>query len=182
MNENARRPELGQFFIDKYKKLVGYFQANYSDLSDMEVEDVVSDLMADLLERVDVLDRVENLSAYIYRAVRNRALDYLRRRKKTVSLDEDRSGEADNPMRGRVPELIYDMTAELEGAEIRDRLLKALDTLEPSQRAVWIATELEGRSFQDLSDEWDVPLGTLLARKHRAKAALQKELRDFNKP
>ncbi len=179
MNEKAGKPEPGQFFVDKYKKLVKYFEANYSDLSDMEAEDIVSDLMADLLEKVDILDRVENVSAYIYQSIRNKANDYLRRRGKTVSLEDTVSEAAGNSPRETIPEPYYDMTAELESSEIRDRLMKALDALEPNQRAVWIATELEGRSFRDLSEEWGMPIGTLLARKHRANAVLQKKLQDF---
>jgi RNA polymerase sigma factor (sigma-70 family) len=71
------------------------------------------------------------------------------------------------------------MESEIEASEIRGRLVEALDALEPNQRAIWVATELDGYSFRELSKEWGVPVGTLLARKHRANAALQKELQDF---
>ena len=57
MDEKAGKRDLGRFFSEKYRKLVRYFQVNYSDLSDMEAEDIVSDLMADLFEKVDILDR-----------------------------------------------------------------------------------------------------------------------------
>ncbi len=179
MDDEAGKRDLGRFFSDKYRKLVRYFQVNYADLSDMEAEDIVSDLMTDLLERADILDRVGNLSAYIYRSIRNKANDYLRRRKKTVSLDASVSEEAEHSAGEALLELRYDMTAELEASEIRRRLARALDALEPNQRAVWIATELEGYPFQELSEEWGVPVGTLLARKHRANAALQKLLQDL---
>ncbi len=168
--------KLGRFFSEQYRKLVRYFRTNYSNLSEMEAEDIVSDLMADLFAKIDILDGVENLTAYVYQAVRNKAGDYLRRRRKTVSLDDPVSEEAD---RSAAEALQGDATAELEAAEIRDRLGKALGALEPNQRAIWIATELEGYSFRELSEEWGVPIGTLLARKHRANAALQKELHDF---
>lgn len=179
MDEKAGKRDLGRFFSERYRKLVGYFQANYSDLSNMEAEDIVSDLMTDLFEKVEILNRVENISAYVYQSIRNKASDYLRRRKKTVSLDDTGPEDSDHTARETIPELRYDMTGELEASEIRDRLVEALDGLEPNQRAVWIATELDGYSFQELSEEWDVPIGTLLARKHRANAALQKKLQDF---
>jgi RNA polymerase sigma factor (sigma-70 family) len=179
MDEKTGERDLGRFFSEKYRKLVRYFQVNYADLSDMEAEDIVSDLMADLFEKAGILGPVENLSAYIYQAVRNKANDYLRRRKKTVSLDEPVSEETDQSARKAIPEPRYDMTGELEAPEIRRRLVQALAALEPNQRAVWIATELDGCSFSELSEEWGVPIGTLLSRKHRANAALQKELRDF---
>jgi RNA polymerase sigma factor (sigma-70 family) len=179
MSEQAGKSDLGRFFSEKYQKMVGYFQANYSDLSDMEAEDIVSDLMTDLLEKSELMRNVENMSAYIYRSVRNKANDYLRRRKKTVSFKDAASDEEQAPGRETVPEPHYDMESEIEASEIRGRLAEALDALEPNQRAVWIATELDGYSFRELSEEWSVPVGTLLARKHRANAALQKELQDL---
>ncbi len=179
MDEIAGKNNLGQFFSEKYGKLVKYFQMNYSDLSEMDAEDIVSEVMADLFEKVDIMSHVENLSAYIYQSIRNKANDYLRKRKKTVSLDDSVSEEADHSMREAIPEPQYDMAAELDASEIWNRLVQALDTLDPNQRAVWIAIELDGYSFRELSAEWGVPVGTLLARKHRANAALQKKLQDF---
>ncbi len=179
MDEIAGKNNLGQFFSEKYGKLVKYFQMNYSDLSEMDAEDIVSEVMADLFEKVDIMSHVENLSAYIYQSIRNKANDYLRKRKKTVSLDDSISEEADHSMGGAIPEPQYDMAAELDASEIWNRLVQALDTLDPNQRAVWIAIELDGYSFRELSAEWGVPVGTLLARKHRANAALQKKLQDF---
>jgi RNA polymerase sigma factor (sigma-70 family) len=177
MSDTSGTTEVTRFFIEKYRTLVRYFQASYSDLSEMEAEDIVSDLMADLLERSEIMARVENTSAYIFRSIRNRVNDYLRRRKRTVPFET--SGEGDDPTPGSIPEPSYDMTAEFAASEIRGRLVSALDDLAPDQRAVWIATELDGRSFQELADDWETPLGTLLARKHRANAALQKALQDL---
>ncbi len=179
MNGTAGKPEVSRFFIEKYKKLVKYFQTSYSDLSEMEVEDIVSDLMTDLLGRSEIMDRVENTSAYIFQSIRNKINDYLRRKKKTVSLESSLPDTEGGQPPETVQEPSYDMTVELEAAEIRGRLIQALDALEPNQRAVWVATELEGRSFRKLSEEWQTPVGTLLARKHRANAALQKALQDY---
>ncbi len=179
MNEQEEKQDFAGFFSNQYRKLVRYFRARYGDLSEMEVEDIVSDLMADLFDRVDITEPVENLAAYIYRSVQNRAVDYLRRRKKTISFDAAVDDEEDRPGRQAIPEPAYDMEPELEAREIRRRLSDALDTLEPDQRAVWIATEIAGRSFRELAAEWGAPIGTLLARKHRANAALQKELQDL---
>jgi len=177
MNETSGTTEVARFFIDKYRTLVRYFQASYSDLSEMEAEDIVSDMMVDLLERSEIMARVENTSAYIFRSIRNRVNDYLRRKKRTVPFETSAGG--DDPAVGKIREPTYDMTAELAASEIRGRLVSALDGLAPDQRAIWIATELDGRAFQDLADEWGTPLGTLLARKHRANAALQKALQDL---
>ncbi len=58
-------------------------------------------------------------------------------------------------------------------------MFQALDELEPKQRAAWIATEIDGYTFRELAEEWGEPIGTLLARKHRATNALQKALKDL---
>jgi DNA-directed RNA polymerase specialized sigma24 family protein len=50
--------------------------------------------------------------------------------------------------------------------------------LEPKQRAVWIATEIEGYTFKELAAKWEEPIGTLLSRKSRATKILRKLLKD----
>jgi len=145
----------------------------------MEVEDIVSDLMTDLFNRADITEQVENMGAYLYCSIQNKVIDYLRRRKKTIAFDNTDDRENGDERSGTVPEPSYDMQPELDAVEIRKRLIKALDELAPDQRAVWIAIEQDGYTFRELATEWGVPLGTLLARKHRANAALQQALQDL---
>ena len=52
----------------------------------------------------------------------------------------------------------------------------------PDHRAVLIATELKGKSFRELSEEWDEPMGTLLSRKSRAVKTLRKLLEEERTP
>ena len=178
MIEQEQDKNVTGFFSRQYGKLVRSFRARYTDLSQMEVEDIISDLMTDFFNRVDITEEVENIGAYVYRSIQNKIIDYLRRRKKTVSFNETVDDE-EGAERTVYSEPVYDMQAELDASEIRERLTLALDNLEANQRAVWIATELDDYSFRELSEEWGVPLGTLLARKHRAVAALQKALQDL---
>jgi RNA polymerase sigma factor (sigma-70 family) len=69
-----------------------------------------------------------------------------------------------------------------EGEAIRQVLLEqveeALDDLPPEQREVFIAHELEGASFKELSARWDVSVNTLLSRKRYAVLALREQLQD----
>jgi DNA-directed RNA polymerase specialized sigma24 family protein len=62
-------------------------------------------------------------------------------------------------------------------------IFKAMDELSVGERAVILATEFEGKSFKDLAEEWEIPLGTLLARKSRALDKIRKQLTGrFNHP
>ena len=59
-------------------------------------------------------------------------------------------------------------------------LREAIAQLRPDEQAVIIATEFEERSYEELSDEWEIPIGTLLSRKHRALSKLHKILLNKN--
>ena len=144
----------------------------------MEVEDIVSGMMTDLFDKVDISEQVENIGAYIYRSIQNRTIDYLRRKKKGVSFDDSGTDTEDKREQSSL-EPKYDMQDEIDSWDTRERLVAALDRLEANQRAIWVATEIDGYSFRELAEEWDVPIGTLLSRKHRAVTALQNELQDL---
>jgi RNA polymerase sigma-70 factor (ECF subfamily) len=134
------------------------------DAADRDAEDIVQDVMLGLFDRADITVPIENLSAYIYRALRNRVTDMFRRKRDVASLVE------------LVHESAEDAVDALENKELRESVVKAIDNLSDEQRAVVIATEFEDRSFRELSEEWEIPIGTLLARKSRALQKIKSEL------
>jgi RNA polymerase sigma factor (sigma-70 family) len=149
--------------------LLRYLRRRISDLDEMDLEDAVSDTTIMLLQRADLIPFSE-LTAYLYRAVYNKAIDLLRRRKHSVTLDVPAE---------RLPHSGADPAVLAEQSEFQERLFKALAELGPEQREVWIATELEGYSFRELAESWDEPIGTLLARKHRATERIRVALADL---
>lgn len=52
-------------------------------------------------------------------------------------------------------------------------MFQSIELLKPDQRAIIFETEFEGTSFEELSERWNVPIGTLLSRKHRAIVKLK---------
>lgn len=115
-----------------------------------------------------------NLSAYIYQAIRNRIVDSLRKKKRAVAIESF----ADQEKRNYLLNTITDETEEEnEYSDIEPALLReAIAELRPDEQAVIIATVFEERSYEELSEEWEVPVGTLLSRKHRALSKLYKIL------
>ena len=73
-----------------------------------------------------------------------------------------------------------DIPARMEQSERRKALAEVIGKLEPKQRAVIIATGLQGKSFRELSALWHAPLGTLLSRKSRAIKAMRTMLNDLD--
>jgi RNA polymerase sigma factor (sigma-70 family) len=172
----AQAPGPAGFFEAEHGRLVGYVRRWLDGFSEEEAEDVVQDVALNVFDRADVTAPIRDLSAYVYRALKNRVIDLLRRRKATLSLDQPAGGE-DSPA---LADLVRDETgapeADFERKELAGRLWEALEALAPEDRAILIATELEGWTFQELAEEWDAPLGTLLARKSRALKKVRKFL------
>jgi RNA polymerase sigma-70 factor (ECF subfamily) len=156
--------KIGEFFRTEYSRLVRFVRRRIDDAADRDAEDIVQDVMLNLFNKADITVPIENLSGYIYQALRNRITDMLRKKKETPSLRE------------LVQPLKDDTAQTIEQKELKAKVFDAIDNLNDDQRAVVIATEFENRSFRELSEEWRIPLGTLLARKSRALQKIKKEL------
>jgi RNA polymerase sigma factor (sigma-70 family) len=125
---------------------------------------------------------IEDVTAWLFRVARNRITD-LFRRKRPVSLadaggsDEDgeRLGLEDllpSPETG--PDALYARQVLLEELQL------AIDELPEEQRAVFVAHELEGRSFKDMAAETGVGVNTLLSRKRYAVLHLRERLQGIH--
>ena len=181
MKPEKQRPKLVEFFRSEYGRLVGYVRRMIDDVAERDGEDIVQDVMLNAFNLADLNAPIENVSAYLYQSLRNRVVDYLRKRKSgTVSLEELVLEESDL----KLGDLLYDAdnnpVVEFERREMLHFLFEAIDTLNEAQRAVLIETEFEGRTFKELAKEWGVPVGTLLARKSRALAKIRKIFQDIN--
>jgi RNA polymerase sigma factor (sigma-70 family) len=134
------------------------------DAGDRDAEDIVQDVMLSIFDKADVTIPIENLAAYVYRSLRNKVIDIFRKREEILSLS-DVIGDAKS-----------DTEKVVERKELMDFVFRAIDSLPDVQRAVLIATEFEGWSFRELSEVWEIPIGTLLARKSRALQHIRKKL------
>ena len=145
-----------------------------------EAEDVLQDVFYELIQAYRMLKPVEQVTAWLYRVARNRITD-LFRRKKTVSLsdtvadDEDAATFEDLlPSTDAGPDAIYARNL------LFDALDEALDDLPEEQREVFIAHEMLGRSFKELSAESGTSVNTLLSRKRYAVLHLRERLLEMN--
>src|SRR5262245_46168418 len=143
-----------------------------------EAEDILQDVFCELIEAVRLMQPIEHASAWLFRVARNRITDLYRKRKPTVSMDGPVTG---GEQRGLLFEdLLPSPDAGPDAAYTRrvllDELDAALDDLPEEQRDVFVAHELEGRSFKELAAETGLSVNTLLARKHYAVLRLRRRL------
>ena len=179
MNQKENQARITNFFIKENQNLRHYLRSRFTDLAEMEIEDVIGDIMVNLFNKADITAQVENLTAYIYRTLYNKVIDGFRKRSRVISLDQRIDQDNENTLQELLADKDNDLIEKVTENEFIEKLNVALGALEPKQRAVWVATELEGYSFRELANAWNQPIGTLLARKHRATAALQKALKDL---
>lgn len=177
--ENQQR--LSAIFAREYQNLVSFVKRYWHGNEQADAEDIVQDVMLTLYTKVDFSRPVENMLAYTYRSLKNRVVDWQRKRRDLIlSTYEDEDSGENRLLRNLVDEG-NDLETEQEKEANIGNMLNLLDELRPDHQEIIIRTEFEGYTFDELSQEWEIPIGTLLSRKHRAIAKLQKLMLESKK-
>jgi RNA polymerase sigma factor (sigma-70 family) len=181
MEKELQKKSLDRFFRNEYQKLVNFVRKNLDDrYSDASPEDIIQDVALGLIDKLDLDARIGNLTGYVYRSVKNRIIDYQRKKNRTVSIERFTDKKNENYLLNTIAD--GTLEEEQDYRNIEPEVLKqAILLLRPDEQAVIIATEFEDQSYEELSAEWEVPVGTLLSRKHRALSKLQKILSNNQK-
>src|SRR5213595_759898 len=160
-------------------RLRNFIRRRVADPSD--VEDILQDVFYRLVEANRLLMPIEHVTGWLFRVARNRITDLFRKKKPDSFSDaavEDEDGEVLKiedllPSPDAGPEALYARHVLLEELEF------ALSELRHEQREVFVAHELEGRSFKELSAESGVNVNTLLSRKRYAVLHLRERLQSI---
>ena len=143
-----------------------------------DVEDILQEVFSELVEANRRLMPIDHVSGWLFRVARNRIIDLLRRKEPERLGDAvivDGSGEV-----LRIEDLLEADEADPEAEYARRRLVEelrqALSELPDEQRAVFVAHEIDGRSFRQMAAETGINLNTLLARKRYAVLHLRERL------
>ncbi len=153
-------------------RLRGFIRRRVPDPRD--AEDILQEVYYELVEANRLLMPIEHVTGWLFRVARNRITDLFRRKKPERSEDEAGGLEDLLPSPAAGPEALYARRVLLE------ELAAALDELPDEQREVFVAHELEGRSFKELAAETGVSVNTLLSRKRYAVLRLRERLQDIH--
>jgi RNA polymerase sigma factor (sigma-70 family) len=142
-----------------------------------DAEDVLQDVFYRLVEANRLLMPIEHVTGWLFRVARNRIIDSFRKKRPESFSDVAVADEEDElpledllPAPDAGPEVLYARSV------LMGEIERAIDELPEDQREVFVAHELEGRSFREMAAETGVSVNTLLSRKRYAVRHLRERL------
>ena len=163
--------------VDKYERAL-YFHILKMIKDKEQVEDLVQETFVKAFDNLNTYSTNYAFSTWLYRIATNHTIDYLRKKKlKTLSIDE--------PMKTKDGEMEMQLPDESAGTDrniIRKQRQKivqnAIDNLPEKYRKVIQLRHMEEKSYNEIADILDLPLGTVKAHIFRAREMLYKALKD----
>jgi RNA polymerase sigma factor (sigma-70 family) len=148
-------------------------------LDESEAEDILQEVFYELVQAYRLMKPLEQVGAWLFRVARNRIIDRFRKRQPEAARNahpaETEEGEA-FPWEDLLPSPDAGPEAAYAREVLIDEIDAALDELPEEQREVFVAHELEGRSFNELAAATGLSVNTLLSRKHYAVLHLRRRL------
>jgi RNA polymerase sigma factor (sigma-70 family) len=165
-------------FAADHKRLYDFIRRRVPTGTD--AEDILQDVFTSLSENMPGIHHIQSVSSWLFRVARNRITDWFRK-KKTLSLEDLYTYETDDDGETRQADHLLVATSGhtldyLQRKTLYKAIMLALDKLPEAQRNVFIAQELEGKSFKQIADETGEKIPTLISRKRYAVVAMRKEL------
>ncbi len=150
--------------------------------NEADVEDLLQEVFFELVRAHRLLMPIDYVTGWLFRVARNRITD-LFRKKKPETFADGAAGDEDGELL-QIEDLLPSPDAGPEALYLRNMLLEALEfalaELPTEQREVFVAHELEGRSFKELSAMSGVSVNTLLSRKRYAVLHLRRQLQSIH--
>jgi RNA polymerase sigma factor (sigma-70 family) len=160
--------DITSVFEKERARLRNFIRKRVAD--DWDAEDILQDVFYEFIEAYRLMQPIEHATGWLFRVARNRITDLFRKNK---------------PQQLELEELLPSADAGPDAEYARTVLLEELDAalheLPEAQRDVFIAHEIEGRSFKELAQASGVSVNTLLSRKHYAVLHLRERLQSIYK-
>lgn len=176
LSDPLKNDRISDIFRREQGRLRRFVRNRIADEGD--AEDILQDVFYELVEAYRLMKPVEQAGAWLFRVARNRIIDFFRKKRPVpLAEGEDRDEltiEEMLPSRDAGPEAAYARSV------LWDELEAALEELPAEQRDVFIAHEIDGRSFKELAQETGVSVNTLLSRKRYAVLHLRERLKEIN--
>lgn len=165
MKEKIKHSDLKQLFDASYNSLV--IQAIRLVKNQETAEDIVQDCFIKLWEKKASLEISGNVTAYLAKMVRNKCLDFIKKKKiQTSELNETYQGAIAN-------------NDQLEMDELQSSIDKIIDALPEKCRQTFVLSRFEELSYKEIAEQLDISKKTVEAHISKALKSLRKDLNQF---
>jgi len=172
--------QISEVIAEEQSRLRSFIRRRVPNPAD--AEDLLQDVLFELVQASRLLKPIDYVTGWLFRVARNRITDFFRKRRPEAFSDAAMESEEGELL--EIEELLPSPDAGPEALYIRgvllDELKAALAELPSEQREIFLAHEMEGRSFKELSVETGVSVNTLLSRKRYAVLHLRERLQDIH--
>lgn len=158
-----------QLFKNHYASLCGYAVKYVWDLD--QAEEIVQDLFYNLWDKKSTLTINTSIEAYLFRAVRNACLNYLKHQK---------------VKRQHASDVIHSQSSEgkgnenpVETLELQDKIDKAIDSLPPERQKIFKLSRYEGLKYKEIADRLGISIKTVEVQMGKALKTLRENLTDY---
>ncbi len=162
-NDSKKRFEI--IFKDLFKPLCGFAMKYIGDLD--ESKNVVHEAFIAVWQKFETLPQDTNFKSYLYTAVRNRSLNYLRDRKQHVTLEGVQEGGIEGADR------------DMEVKELEREIELAINTLPEKCRMVFEMSRFEGLKYTEIAVKMNISVKTVEAQMSKALSVMKKQLANF---
>lgn len=178
-NESDR---ISTAYKTEHKKLLGYIQKKVPHR--YEAEDILQDVFYQLTVGFRDLERIENLTAWLYKVTNNRIIDRFRKKKHThLNYSEIQRNDEEGPL--LLEEILPALGSSPEDEELKEMIWEmieeTLNVMPKEQKDVFVAHEFEQKSFKEISEKKGIGVNTLITRKRYAVLALRARLENLYK-
>jgi RNA polymerase sigma factor (sigma-70 family) len=158
-------------------RLRNFIRSRVADPSD--AEDILQDVFYELVAAYRLAKPIEQVGAWLFQVARNRIIDRFRKQKpEAVSIGGNADEEDALSLEEILPSPDGGPEAEFVRGVLMDEIEEALADLPPEQQEVFVANEIQGRTFAEIAEETGTSINTLLSRKRYAVLHLRRHLRE----
>lgn len=166
-----------QIYIAYFSRMK-YFAQEYV-LSDEDAENIVQDVFLELWERKEMLELPINIIAYLFTAIKNRCIDFLRRKILIRDIEDKLQEEYRLTLQVKYYSLEHFDLDILEEKSIEQILSKAIDALPEKCREIFIKNKIEGKKQKEIAMELNISVNTVETQMGIAYKKLKTELKDY---
>jgi len=164
--------EIFSEIIKNYEKPLFYYLSRLTRRPAHDLEDILQEIFIKVYKNLRAFNPQYKFSSWIYRIAHNEAINYLKKHKKEISLENNEFLET-------IPDS-QDLLEELHIKEKREKVKRGIYKLELKYREVLILRYLEEKTYEEISDILRKPVNTIGTLINRAKKQLKEILKNEN--